>query len=875
MRGWWRRKRKQKPAPRSRNKPFRPHEQQSMSFTPPSFQLEPDYEHVPNVVIHPPAQRMSLASLVVVGVGGTGQRVLQRLRRLLAQYAGEESAQVVTLLAVGLQDSAEEMCGFPFQERILDPSQELGMPLSRDRSPTQQWPWLPEEFPLGQRATRVEGRLAVFQDLQRAHPDVWEALGRHLGRGDRPDVWLVGSTFEATGSGMIFDLAHLIRLVGRSYNYEPFIGWMLALPGDEWGRECWPEAVATLREWQRLAVEDERAYMYNPYADNQALHAHSARGQEDCHLLFLVRPPVQEAVRAEEEGQAAVDLLATALFALAERATWQRFREDVEDVRRAQRAPHSLLGTFGLKCVAVPLDELQENVRRRLAYDLLFDDERGLFKGRAVFSVAPDEETARGVLLRTQHPLLEAIARSHSTGREWSGLASEQVLFSFAGALREQLQRLVDEEGADGLAACYALLQGLKGLLSQAHAADPSVIEKLITFLRAVEKEMKSWIRWSAQARREAQRAIAPYTRRRAERRRTNPIWTSEASSDVVERIYHRLSNPDLFERIRQHVRWAWVVEGTGTDVRVRLYLDTLYPGWRRARRPTSWRLAVGDRTGKLLWQRVLEVVQAYTQEPAYWPQSLSNFHQDQEVSEVSVCLEYNGSLPEWSFSYLISGDETWREASWGASEAGLQRIDSGVRTLGVTFRWWVPLRFEHVSAFVRAQQLYLAHGRRAKTLHIFEPEQQALLLEYKAFGRHIRHRRGKGERDVFPWLPETVMRWLVSEENRRRVRAFVGAWFAGNVECHSHEGRCHLVWQNRKWTWHVRHPLDALVQFMETDWRDVPEEAINEWNEWLSRPDNQKRVGEILNDIWAWQDDWHNPKNVHWFILAWGFSEM
>ena len=33
---------------------------------------------------------------------------------------------------------------------------------------------------------------------------------------------------------MIFDLAHLIRLVGRSYNYEPFIGWMLALPGDEW-----------------------------------------------------------------------------------------------------------------------------------------------------------------------------------------------------------------------------------------------------------------------------------------------------------------------------------------------------------------------------------------------------------------------------------------------------------------------------------------------------------------------------------------------------------------------------------------------------------------------------------------------------------------
>ena len=240
---------------------------------------------------------------LIIGVGGTGLRVLQRVKeRLIETYYGEAPSQITLLeFDTALQSPADNFVGVQLTQNIAmygaaamqqemqlvqtNPSFTMDQALAEAREGHARWDWMevvkldrllpPHNRSIleGAGAFRPVGRTAFFlnygevgEKLQQAMRQVLDKevdLGSVVDGADvdkaKRNIFLVGSLAGGTGSGSFLDLAAMMRSI-KQYNNAfsdiVLIG-IVVLPRffasiqDELGRRV-PNTYAGLRELDRF-----------------------------------------------------------------------------------------------------------------------------------------------------------------------------------------------------------------------------------------------------------------------------------------------------------------------------------------------------------------------------------------------------------------------------------------------------------------------------------------------------------------------------------------------------------------------------------------------------------------------------------------------
>jgi hypothetical protein len=219
----------------------------------------------PDTVVTPRPERTAdgvLMPAVVIGLGGTGRIVLQRLRQTVTeQFGPPDHLPHLRLLYVDTDTDAIREVLEGTAGPALAPDEVLPARLERPihyqkprrdgRSLAAKWcdpRWLDRlvQRPATQ-GVRALGRLAFadhFRALAQklegdvaavARPDALERADQHtrLGlRSDRPRVYVVGGLAGGTGSGMALDVAYLARWLLRRLGHDATktAGWLLLPP---------------------------------------------------------------------------------------------------------------------------------------------------------------------------------------------------------------------------------------------------------------------------------------------------------------------------------------------------------------------------------------------------------------------------------------------------------------------------------------------------------------------------------------------------------------------------------------------------------------------------------------------------------------------
>lgn len=829
----------------------------------PVFPLEPDYSDLSRLQPYQPAKPTPFANLLVVGIGAVGEAVLQALLPWLSLDRNDITGVQLLVVRSEIALASPALRTLSGQQPLPESIKRLVLPASSGQLDVA---WSPRASSSPSRAlSRVDGRLSVFHDLAHTPSSLWEEFRQRLA--SRPDVWLVGSAFDLECTGMIFDIAHIVRLVGRALRYEPSINWMLTLPGESWGRDGQPIAVATLRELQRLLsinLPRNYAYVSQSQSTNRALWEHQQPGGEDANTVFLCEPP--EGLRSDEAGRVVFNKMALALFTWSQSAVWDAFRGATRDLNTASDRP--VIGSFGVCAHFLPLVQLQALVRARITRDVLLSPEWGVVRRWSESQVEANLDEARNVLRRTNDPLLEVLSQGR---RLDSRTANRSLGFdtvrTFRRALRSAMQEIVDRGPTDnGLLSCRCLIEGLNDVLARG-GLTADAREALTKVLEEAQQELEQWQRFWRIGQ---ERAAEMLTRAEEE-------WESSARSqvaagllsvlrgDAAQQIYDQLVNTsdDLRLRIRQYVRLAWVIRGQGEHEHLSLFVDTLTPGFDRA--GETWRHSPLPERWEDLWRATQMVVEALTRDPGYWPRYLTapgttSPKGDDTYKAASLCLRHTTAGVK-RIGYVVSGDAGWREKFTLPPGVESHIIETGSPGVGVLFQLHYGIGLDQVQCLREWTRDYeRLRGMQGKTLHIFEAEQWAAQIEAVSSRLALGHRGlGATDQPFRTWLsPKTVaaLQWP------DRVKEFVQQWIAGQIG------------PAVEATTSGEHPLQALYDYV---FDAAPGRGPRGASGATSRVGHIQLgplVSSRLEAIEGWLES-QDPADVEWYLLVHGLLAM
>jgi hypothetical protein len=352
----------------------------------------------------------------------------------------------------------------------------------------------------------------------------------------------------------------------------------------------------------------------------------------------------------------------------------------------------------------------------------------------------------------------------------------------------------------------------------------------------------------------------------------------SVLDKDTASRIYESLlcGTPDIRQIIRQYVRWAWVVEGK----HLRLCLDTLYPGWDQA--TPGWRHAPATDGVAQLWEGTGRVVTAFSQEPRYWPSSLTGrgrtLPSSAEVQQTAgLTLSYDTGVAQairmtTKLAYQTSGDKDWLESSWLSEDVTVQRAASFCPTLGLLLQVYHLIPLSAVRSLATLRKRYGNRRGAARTLHIFEPEQLAAEIEKLALLTVPRRRQ-----DTLgsTWLSS---RTVAAFQWPELVNLFVDAWLVRLVEPKFGKGPYRLLQPNsvqgspkEMCSLTGNHPLEAMHAFVLGNQQPTKQEQENLARLFEETPTSRaKKTSVRLDEIAGWWES-PDPRNVEWYLLVYG----
>jgi serine/threonine protein kinase len=328
---------------------------------------------------------------LVVGVGQTGLAVLKKLRQLVRDRFGNPEA-ISTLRLLYIDTDPETAAAATSGPDALLPREVVLARLNRpahylQQSGGQYDRWMPPgllyqlpKTPGAAAGVRAFGRLALCDNYrliaQRVRQEIetfltddpLEKVAEQTGLGfrtNRPRAYVVAGLAGGTGSGMLTDLAYILKheLRGVGYRKPETVGVLLVPPGDKATRQ--PAALANtfaaLAEVRHFTAGEQYRTRFE---NNEAPIVDGDGPFSRCAVLQLPKVP-KERERSRVLGLAARGLFVE-LFTPAGRVA-----DSVRDEALAEEAAAPAVQSFGLYRLSWPRMQLLLAASRRFSQGLL------------------------------------------------------------------------------------------------------------------------------------------------------------------------------------------------------------------------------------------------------------------------------------------------------------------------------------------------------------------------------------------------------------------------------------------------------------------------------------------------------------------------
>lgn len=833
---------------------------------------QPNYDALDELYFSNAGKPVSeLTSLVIIGVGFFGSIVLKKYSAIM-KAAGQPVASPVRLINILLDGEPEPDYEIQDPEKVVNlqaASEDLKIEVART---TNLFDWYKSEM----NWTRSVGRLAVFQGLNKQPTHLWDILQKVLSRGNGekpPSIWIVGTTF-GPASGAVLDLAHLVRLISARQKYVPDINLLLALPGQGWGFTHIAESAAMLREIERLMRLDATRHYdaYAPQSDNPDLLEQIMRGDEDITALLLCEPdpelygfPAAEKILSE---------MAEGLAVFSQKNCWEGDGGIQKFLRASKKSLNDneevCASAFGVSAHLVPLEELKKIVHSRLAKDILHDRNLGIIKTWNSDDVEITDDGVKAFLQSCEHPILEilgSVKNSFEFPQTWP--ATAQINIFLAEGLRKKFQNYIDQNPTMlGLATCSALLDGIFYYFERMAFPDTIVNnEQLLPVLENARMEIKAWLSGCKESRDFIDQQI----------RVTEQSWQSTLGSGVgqgfdfntiLKGLMAGLKKYDekvsLSSKIREHVRAAWI----RNDEKLELKLHILGPGWKDKAVTT---LPPARFSSIALWENVMAVVAAMTQNEVLWPNSLMVVDANRLQKEITggprLTLKYDpgkftADVIQSTLGIVASGDPIWLKQPWLDSASNPHSVKAFSGTAGFLMKLHQTIPLSSIPSVLRSHETYYRSRKVAQSLHVMRAEQIAAKLEEKAFSL-----MGLVDQKKMPYqkLLHTTVDLLDSFE---RVDLFVKAWGSGFIRKGKGKNEICLSLSKNAPIWSCKsgnHVFDALTEFV-----TMESEAFKKIKAELDSVDFGESPLDNLKQIENWWSHLER-KDFDWYILVTG----
>jgi len=335
---------------------------------------------------------------VIIGLGGTGQKALIRIKKMFLEQCGGELPPCIKLLAFDTSSNQERVSTAQGKEVSFDQDEFLHLRVGSVRTAiasdyVKRW-WIPYPplDPLtvseGSGGVRQVGRLSVFVNIDRVQRalrgafDAIDQFGSHEAMRKRdmellnitPQVYVIGSFAGGTGSGSFFDFSILCRALGgqgmfySAFFVMPWIYRNVAKTANE-------NSYAALLELEKLngcTPADPYTVQYGPDATQEF-----RLEERPYHIVNLVDGKCRNGYKVQsstELCQFIGECIFNSVGAIGEQA------HDVVNnimtmINQAQPSDwencQALYSTFGVSSIVYPGDAILERLSIDYALDLI------------------------------------------------------------------------------------------------------------------------------------------------------------------------------------------------------------------------------------------------------------------------------------------------------------------------------------------------------------------------------------------------------------------------------------------------------------------------------------------------------------------------
>lgn len=339
---------------------------------------------------------------VLVGLGGTGNEVLSRVRRLIEEsYGSLDNFPIVSFLAVDTDKDYKvanpEAAGSPLKDNEKFWARVSGKQVREIISNMENYPWINSWFPnelekniggleAGAGQIRACGRFAFFCNYYDIQKKFNQARSRVKGHENMMlerygirvstnavNVFLTGSLSGGTGSGMIIDMGYAVRhwLAGEGTALVTAIVPMPnAFAGINVGDRVLANGYAAMMELSYFS--DERTQYIAQFGSSTAQEIRRNKAPFDFTYLVGTKNPATEfkldAIREIIAQNIFLDL--TSDFAPHKRSIRDNIKSAWANRDPGGRGYPKNFMSFGLSTVEIPLSQIRASLSHRLAKDV-------------------------------------------------------------------------------------------------------------------------------------------------------------------------------------------------------------------------------------------------------------------------------------------------------------------------------------------------------------------------------------------------------------------------------------------------------------------------------------------------------------------------
>ena len=707
--------------------------------------------------------------------------------------------------------------------------------------------------------SRSDAREALLRDIRKKRPILIKRMRTMLeAKKDRQNVvWLVGSIYEAQTTGLIFDLAHVLKRIGNTPGHDiTHIFWMLSMANGASADDI--HAAAVLQEIHHLTQVGDVWKRYFPYESgekDESLMSHiEDKPDQDIDDLILCRSPDDQFGYGAED-----ELFKRMAFALIELTQSNTFSACANIWRnhimlRRQRIVENndlYLTALGTYVVNIPKELLRDEIATEITRQLLVGDSNHL----GIFDVVKTNNiTSPAVFLsrNTQHNYLREIATMMRGGKSPNPENFEMgAVTDLVTALTAFLNRnfASSSSSQETLGRNQAFLDKFRQEIRKLELKSKPVRKAILGAWEVVENlsELKSYLgRFASTERKSTDDHLASAL--------GDPFHGSPWPTDQIrgsldlDNLLTKAQRDDL----ESGFSFKWKIEGDRIVLNLRI---------------SGTDVLCNPRHYKNIWEETNRRVSKYISNWDITLDDLPKISPDkipktlQQIDPGSLMLHYDRDLSEGVDPrvILIGGTDEWQH-KWGT----ILNADSGDWINGPANRGvilmlhsLVPLR--SVTGFDKVMENYMAKPELALANHVFESEQQLAMLKVRAhkYASRISMKAEEIKRSAFSIRALSIFDGIESENIVKDAIWFARTWLRGLVN----QVNGHYQFKECKHQLEGNFPFEGLQAWLALS--EIERASMKTDIDIQTHPVLNERVTLATNKLSGNQDD------VDWGILV------